>query len=168
MPSEIQITRLSENQITSVWERQISAEVRSLYFGELASKYARKKQVITILMFFLYSGAAATLIAKLPPWVPITLSILVSILTAYTITVNLDVTIRTMAKFHSSWSELALEYESLWSNIHAEDAEVIFEVLARRERDLFELATTDAPNDQHRLGYWQEVVFKQHNLLPQS
>jgi len=97
---------LSEIQITSVWERQISAEVRSLYFGELASKYARKKQIITFLVFFLSSGAAATLIAKLPSSVPATLSILVSLITAYSIAVNLDVTIRTMAKFHSSWSEL--------------------------------------------------------------
>jgi len=159
---------LSENQITSVWERQISAEVRSLYFGELASKYARKKQVITFLVFFLSSGSAATLIAKLPAWVPITLSIIASVITAYTIAVDLDVTIRTMARFHSSWSELALGYESLWSNIHADDAAITFEVLAKRERDLSELATTDAPNNQKRLSYWQDVVFRQHNLLTQS
>lgn len=159
---------LSDNQITSVWERQISAEVRALYFGELASRYSRKKQAVTFLVFFFSSGAAATLIAKLPAWVPITLSLVVSVLTAYTIAVNLDVTIRTMAKFHSSWSELALGYEGLWANVHAENAQVTFEMLARRERDLSELATTDAPNNQNRLSYWQDVVFKQHNLLPQS
>lgn len=159
---------LSENQIDSVWVRQISAEVRSLYFWELASKYAQKKQAITFLVFFLSSGAAATLIAKLPPWMPITLSIIVSIVTAYTIAVNLDLTMRTMAKFHASWSELALSYESLWDNVHAVDADITFEVLARRERDLSELATTDAPNNQERLSYWQDVVFKQHNLIAQS
>jgi hypothetical protein len=156
---------LSESQIASVWERQISAEVRSLYFGELASKYAKKKQAITFLVFFLSSGAAGTLIAKLPSVVPITLSLIVALLSAYTIAVNLDVTIRTMAKFHYSWSELALGYEALWANIHGPDADLTFESLARRERDLSELATTDAPNDQGRLGYWQDQVFKQHHLI---
>lgn len=155
----------SETQIDNLWERQIGAEVRSLYFGELASRYARKKQVITGLVFFLSSGAAGSLIGKMPAWVPTSLSIAVAILTAYTIAINLDVTIRSMARFHHNWSELAQSYENLWNNLYAVDAETKFEILVRRERDLSELATTDAPNDPTRLSYWQDQVFKQHHLV---
>ncbi len=156
---------LSEDQITSLWERRIAAEVRSLYFADLASRYSKQKQIITGIVFFFSSGAAGALVGKLPAWVPTTLSLGVAIITAYTIAVNLDLTIRTMAKFHYQWGELAEGYESLWSNIHAADAMLDFETLCRRERDLSELATTDAPNDQKRLAYWQDQVFQQHHLV---
>jgi len=47
---------LSEDRITSLWERQIAAEIRSLYFGELAGKYSKRKQAITFVPFFLSSN----------------------------------------------------------------------------------------------------------------
>jgi hypothetical protein len=156
---------LSEDQITSLWERRIAAEVRSLYFGDLASRHSKRKQIVTGIVFFFSSGAAGALLGKLPTWVPISLSLLVALITAYPIAVNLDVTIRSMAKFHYQWSELAEGYASLWNNVHAEDALLDFDTLCRRERDLSELATTDAPNDQKRLAYWQDQVFKQHHLV---
>lgn len=156
---------LSENQITDVWERQIAAEVRSLYFGELASRYSKQKQWITFVTLFLSSGAAGSLLAKLTFWVPFFLSTFVAVLTAYTVAINLDLTIRSMAKCHYSWNELAHAYERLWDNVHAEDAQLTFESLTRRERDLGELATTDAPNNQDRLAYWQDHVFRLHKLV---
>ena len=155
---------LTEDQIANVWERQISSEVRSLYFGELANIYSRRKQLITGVTFFFSSGAAATLIAKAPSWLPILLSLTVAAVTAYAIAINLDSTIRSMAKFHNSWSLLASDYERLWNNLYRDDAEGELDQLLARERDLSELATTDAPNNQKRLGYWQEQVFRQHRI----
>jgi hypothetical protein len=55
---------LSEFQINRVWENMLAAETRSLYFGDLASRYTRKKQWITGLSFFLSFGAAASFIGK--------------------------------------------------------------------------------------------------------
>ena len=156
---------LSENQITSIWERRIAAEVRSFYFGELASRYATKKQWITFATLFLASGAAGTVAAKLPSWVPILLASAAAVITAYTVAVNLDTTIRSMAKFQSGWSELALAYENLWDHVHDDDAELKYESYARRERELGETASTDAPYNQKRLAYWQDHVFKLHNLV---
>ena len=117
---------LAETQITSVWERQIAAEVRSLYFAELASRYSKRKQIITGIVFFFSSGAAASLIAKAPSWVPIVLSVVVAAITAYTIAINLDMTIRTLSKFHLSWSELAMGYENLWNDVYGDNAELTF------------------------------------------
>ena len=110
-------------------------------------------------------GAAATLIGKLPSAVPIILAIFSALLSAYTIAVNLDSTIRTMAKLHYSWSEVAHGYEALWNRTYADDADERFDSLTRRERDLSEVATTDAPNNPERLRYWQLQVFKQHHLI---
>ena len=69
-----------------------------------------------------------------------------------------------MAKLHYSWSQIASEYQTLWNATYADDAGVIYARLVSRERDLSELAATDAPNKQDRLGYWMDQVPKQHHL----
>ena len=74
---------LTENQVNRVWNKMVEAEVRSLYFADLAGRYNRYKQILTGVSFFLSSGAAATLLAKAPDWIPILLAIIVAILSAY-------------------------------------------------------------------------------------
>jgi hypothetical protein len=155
---------LTEPQISDVWEGQVSAEVRSLYFGDLASVYTRRKQWITGLSFFLSSGAAATLIAKLPVWVPIALSMIVALITAYAVAVNLDSKIRTMAKLHYAWNQIGNDYRRLWNHTYSEEAESEFAEIQRHEMEFSELATTDAPNDSKRMLRWTDQVFKLYRL----
>lgn len=155
---------LTEDQITSVWERQISAEVRALYFVDLATRYTIQKQWISGASFFLASGAAATLLARAPTWVPILLACITALLSAYSVARGLDGATRTMSKFQFSWSELASSYEALWNNVYADEAGARLELLIARERDLSSQASTEAPNDQKRLSYWQTQVFQQHHL----
>ncbi len=155
---------LTEPQIADVWEGQVSAEVRSLYFGDLASDYTRCKQWITGLSFFLSSGAAATLIAKLPVWFPIALSMIVALITAYAVAVNLDSKIRTMAKLHYAWNQIGNDYRRLWNHTYSEEAESELADIQRREMEFSELATTDAPNDPRRMLRWTNQVFKLHRL----
>jgi hypothetical protein len=69
-----------------------------------------------------------------------------------------------MAKLHYSWSQIASEYDRLWNHTYEDDAESIFDDLLRKERDLSELATTEAPNDPKKLGEWQDHVFRQYHL----
>ncbi len=146
------------------WEGRIAAEVRSMYFGDLANRYSTHKQWITGASFFLSSGAAATLVAKLPVAVPITLSVLVALMTAYAVAVNLDSKIRTMAKLHYAWSEIGNDYKRLWVNSYSDQAEAELADLHRREAELSELATTDAPNDRKRMEHWTDQVFKLNGL----
>ena len=155
---------LTEDQIAEVWESKISAEVRSLYFGDLASLYSSQKQWITGISFFLASGALATLVGKLPIWIPITCSLIVALANAYSVAVGLDSKIRTMGKLHYSWKELSNDYTRLWNHTYSEDAEADLDSLSRRELDVSELATTDAPNDRKRLSRWQDLVFKLNRL----
>jgi hypothetical protein len=155
---------LTESQIADVWEGQISAETRSLYFGDLASLYSTRKQWITGVSFFLSSGAAATLVAKMPLWVPLVCSLIVAIATAYSVAINLDAKIRTMAKLHYGWTAVGNDYARLWNRTYSEDAPAELEDLQRRELELSELATTEAPNDPKRLSRWQDQVFKLHRL----
>jgi len=158
---------LNEFQRTTVWENMLSAETRSLYFGDLASRYTHQKQWITGLSFFFSSGAAATLLGKAPQVVPIVLSLVVAALTAYSIAVGLDRKIATMAKLHSEWSRISQEYVRLWSHIGDEDAENQLEQIIEMSREPSELATTEAPNDQELLGKWQDRVFALYHVTGQ-
>jgi len=158
---------LSEFQRTEVWENLLAAEARSLYFGDLASRYTRRKQTITGIAFFLSSGAAFALIGKLPSWVPLVSSLVVAAATAYCIAVNLDGKISTVAKLHSSWNRIAQEYSRLWSHTGDQDAEDQLNQIIEMEREPSELATTGAPNDQKLLGEWQDRVFALHHLTSQ-
>jgi hypothetical protein len=159
---------LNEFQRTQVWQNMLAAETRSLYFGDLASRYTRLKQWITGLSFFLASGAAATLIGKAPEAVPVLLSLAVAGMNAYSIAVGLDRKIATMAKLHSAWGKISQEYNRLWSHTGDEDAESQMERIIELSREPSELATTDAPNDQKLLGKWQNRVFALYNLTGQN
>jgi hypothetical protein len=158
-------TPLNEAQIASIWERQIAAEVRALYFADLASSYIRQKQWITGASFFLASGAAATLLAKSPSWVPLALACVTALLSAYSVARGLDGATRTMSKFQFSWSELASGYEALWNDVHSADALSRLQALMARERDLSRPAHIDTPNDEKRLRYWQLHVFRLRHLV---
>lgn len=158
---------LNENQITQTWEGLLSAEVRSLYFADLASRYTRRKQFITGLSFFLSSGAAATAIGKAPWWVPAGLATITAVLTAYSIAVGLDRKVGTMAKLHSAWNRIATDYERLWNHVHDEDSEQQLDVITQREKEPSELAAIEAPNNQKLMGEWQTHVFTMHHLTGQ-
>jgi hypothetical protein len=155
---------LTPEQIEDVWEGRISAEVRALYFGDLASHFSLQKQWITSLTFFLSSGAAATLIAKMPLWFPILLSTIVAIITAYSVAVNLDSKIRTMAKLHFAWNQIEIDFARLWNHTYSDAAEFDLYDIQRRVSEVSELATTDAPYDQKRLLRWQDRDLKQYRL----
>jgi uncharacterized protein (DUF2062 family) len=81
---------LTEDQAKRVWEKMLGAEARSLYFGDLARTYTRRKQIIAATSFFLSSGAAAALIAKFPSYIPLGLAVIVALMSAYSLAMNLD------------------------------------------------------------------------------
>ena len=149
---------LTEGEANRVWEKMIEAEVRSYYFGELAARYSKQKQIITGLSFFLSSGAAATLGAKAPAWIPLVFSAVAAFLAAYSIAVNLDKRITNMAKLHYEWNHLASDYERLWSHWYGQDAEQRLEELLKRAREASEKGTTEAPYKPDLIEKWSQFV----------
>lgn len=155
---------LTGAQIEEVWKRQLDAETRALYFADLANWYTAQKKWISALSFFLASGAVVTLLAKTQDWVPVALSIFTAVINAYSSAFGLDSKMRAMAKLYSQNSQLASDYERLWNNVYADDAGSVLDNLIRHDREISEEATTEAPNDQKRMGRWQKYVFTQHGL----
>ena len=156
---------LNELQIQQIWEGMLAAETRALYFADLASRYTATKQWISGLSFFLSSAVAVSLLASVPYVNAITAAaLLVGILNAYSIAVGLDRKIGTMVKLHSSWREIATDYNHLWNHVQEEDSERKLESIIRREREPSELAATEAPNKERLLEKWQLRVFASYHL----
>jgi hypothetical protein len=149
---------LTEAQARRVWERMVESEVRSLYFGDLASKNTTRKQIIVGTSFFLASGAFAALVGRLPAWVPTVCTLVVAILTAYSMAVGLEKRIGTLTKLHCQWNSLFAEYERLWNHWQDEDAEQTLERLVRRANEASELAT-EMPNDEESINKWARIVY---------
>ena len=133
---------LNDFQINRTWEGMLSAETRTLYFADLASKYTLRKQIITGCSFFFSSGAAASAIGKLAAWVPILLALLSAVSSAYSIAVGLDRKVGTMAKLHSIWGRISADYERPWNHAYDDDAESQLDAITQREMEPSELAAT--------------------------
>src|SRR5438034_7370509 len=96
---------MTVEQTNRVWQLMVEADVRSRYFGELAVRYNRRKQLITGASLFLASGAAATLAASL--WVlPLIFSGFTALIMAYSVAVGLDRKVTTLTKLYASWHEI--------------------------------------------------------------
>lgn len=149
---------LNENEVGRVWQKMLEAEVRSMYFADLASKYIKRKQIITGVSFFLASAAAATIMAAWSKWFPVGSASLVAILMAYSIAVNLDGRISTLSKLHYEWNRLDSEYERLWNHWNESDAESVLHKLIERAREVSETGT-EMPYDKKRLDRWAQLVY---------
>ena len=145
---------LTEAQINSAWRKMAEAQVRALYFGELASKNVLQKKLIVAITFVLSSGAALTAFGQWTPmWFPGALGLAIAVLTGYSIGFNIDGRASEMARLHSSWEHLAHDYERLWNRWYEPDAERVLVELQRRARELSE-AGTKAPYKRKRVEYW--------------
>jgi hypothetical protein len=159
---------LNESQVNRVWENMLSAETRALYFGDLGRRYSIQKQWMTGLSFFLSCGAAATVIAKAPTWVPALLAILSAGMMAYAMAINLDRLVATTVKLHCMWRDIATSYDRLWNHAYDDDAEEQLNEIISRETEPSDLAVTEAPNDQELLREWEDHVFELYHLTGQN
>ena len=155
---------MTREQANLTWESKVEAEVRSLYFAALTADYARYKQIITGLSFFLSSGAAAIVIAKEPMY-SVPMSIIVAVLTAYSIATGLDRRIATFAKLHAEWNALSDEYDRLWHHWEDADSEKTLYELLKRGRDASQLASTDAPYKKALMDRTQKLVFSRYQAV---
>jgi hypothetical protein len=155
---------LSEQEATNAWERMVEAEVRSLYFGDLAAAAVQRKQLIGGSTLFLSSGAAVSVFVSYT-LVAGVMSILVALMSAYSIAVGLDKKASNLANLHSEWNVLADTYRDIWSNWHSERARFDYADAVRSEQKLSR-ASTEATYDEERLKKWTSVVFARYQQEP--
>ena len=153
---------LTPNQTDGIWRKMAEAEVRALYFAELATRYSLQQRWIASLSFFLSSGACITALGQATPlWVPALLGLSVAALQAYSIGFSLVDQATTAAKLHLGWDHLSDDYERLWNHWYEPDAERILERLQHRGRELSAEATK-APYKPDRTEHWARHVYSSY------
>jgi hypothetical protein len=76
--------------MSPIWEMKLEAEWRSLYFAQLTSDLARRKQILTVAGCLLSLTAAASVLAEAPAWANVMLCLLVVAITGYLMVDRLD------------------------------------------------------------------------------
>jgi hypothetical protein len=156
---------LTENQVNYVWSEKVQAEVRSLYFAELASRYTKRKQMLTGASFFLSSGAAATVIGKLPACIPATLAIISAIAAAYSMAIDLDKRVATLVELHCQWNQLCMDYDALWNHWRDDKAEETLRQLNKRATEASGIGVK-MPYDQPLVNKWEDRVYARFRQAP--
>jgi hypothetical protein len=159
------MTMLSDAQVTQVWNRMFRAEVRALYFAELAARYTRTKQVLLAVNLLLTSGAVVSIGSGLPSWFPLIMSGFAALVSAYTIGFNIDRSLAGAIKLHAIWNELRFEYERLWNHWYTDDAEQGYADLCKRAREASELGI-ELPYKEKEMDKWQQHVYSQYSPDP--
>ncbi len=138
------------------------AEVRALYFAALAKRYTRYKQAISGLSLFLSSGAAATIAASSPQWLPLILATVAAVINAYAIAAGIDRRASTMVKLYSTWHQIEADYDFLWNRWYEDVSADRYARLVHRAKEASELGITEAPLDLGLLEKWRVQVYSQY------
>lgn len=153
---------LTEKQITTAWQSMFEAEVRSCYYGDLASLYTLYKKLTIAASFILSSIAAALVLAGLwHAYAPAALNLLIALITGASIGFSLDEQVSRLVRLRYSWSQVASRYERLWNRWDEDNAESVLLNLQQQARELSDEGL-NAPCWEKRIKHWYDHVLARH------
>ena len=149
---------IPESESGQVWKAMREARVRSLYFGEMAARYARRLKWVQGLSLGFASGAFVTLVREPWPLLAAVFALVAAAANIWPTATNLNQTHSTLVTLRTAWESLRIEYSDLWSNWYADGATAKFDALQRRANDLGMLASSGAPWDRKAAARWEGFV----------
>jgi len=156
---------LSDFQQTTVWESWLSAEIRAAYFAELVQRFQSRQKFLVVGGLLLSSGATITLLTAIVPpnlnWIKPTLTLLAAGLSLWSLVAKNERSSIDCADLHLRWNTLALQYETLWSNMYADDA-VTKLIQLRTEELTISKSSTSLPSYTRLMEKVQQNVVLQH------
>jgi len=157
--------QLSEAQQKRVWEGMLGAEIRANYFADLWSLYLNKQRLATWAAVLFSSGAVVSVVVDLGPgfsWIRFVLTLASAGINAYLVVVQNQKFAVDASDLHSRWNRLAKEYEALWENVYADNAQERLRELDEETTQLSK-AGSGFRYDEHRMLRWEEHVLR-HRL----
>ena len=156
---------LSDFQQTTVWESWLAAEIRATYFADLVQTFQSRQKFLIVGGLLLSSGATFTLLTTVVPanlnWIKPTLTVLAAALSLWSLVAKNERSSIDCADLHFRWNTLALQYEALWSNMFAEDAEARLTQL-RSEEAAISKSSTSQPAYKSLLNKAQRNIVMHH------
>jgi hypothetical protein len=158
---------LSDFQQTTVWESWLSAEIRAAYFAELVQRFQSRQRFLVVGGLLLSSGATITLLTAIVPpnlsWIKPTLTLLAAGLSLWSLVAKNERSSIDCADLHLRWNTLALEYETLWADMYADDSAAKLMQL-RTEEMAISKSSTALPSYTRLLEKVQQNVILHHQL----
>ena len=158
---------LSQLQQKNVWENWLSSEMRANYFADMANRYQTWQRVLTWLTLVFSSGAAFAIVTDWLPqgfgWVRAALALLTAAVSLLSLVEQNQKRATDCSDLHFRWNRLAAEYEDLWDNMYADNAELQLKALGEKEAELSK-SSTAFPNRPRIMLKWQEHVERHHGL----
>ena len=137
----------------TVWEEMLTAQMRSSYFAELVRHYLQFDRGLRVVTLIASSGAIATALSQMNPAVKLLAPILATAASFWLLISQYGAMARDASDLHGGWSAAARDYERLWNNLDAEDAEKQYLQIYDRAEALSK-SGTKFPNKKDRLSYW--------------
>jgi hypothetical protein len=156
---------LSDFQQTIVWESWLGAEIRAAYFADLVQTFQLRQKLLIVGGLLLSSGATITLLTAIVPphlsWIKPTLTLLAAGLSLWSLVAKNERSSIDCADLHLRWNTLALQYETLWSNMFTEEASAKLAQL-RTEELAISKSSTSQPAYHRLLEKAQKNVVMHH------
>ena len=158
---------LSTLQQKNVWENWLSSEMRANYFADLANRYQFRQRALTWFALIFSSGAALAIVTDWAPpgfeWIKAALALLTAAVSFLSLVQQNQKSAMECSDLHFRWNRLASEYESLWDDMYADDAELKLKALGEKEAELSR-SSTAFPYRERVMLKWQNHVEKHHGL----
>ena len=160
---------LSQLEQKNVWENWLSSEIRAYYFADLANRYQARQRVLTWLTLIFSSGAAFAIVTDWAPerfeWIKAALALLTAAVSFLSLVQQNQKSAMDCSDLHFRWNRLASEYEALWDDMYAADAELKLKALGEKEAELSKSSIGFPDRDQERVMLkWQNHVERHHGL----
>jgi hypothetical protein len=158
------VPMLSDAQQETLWRAWLSAETRAGYFAALGTRFQATQRVLVCGSLLLASGATLTLVATAPQsyvWLKPVLTVLAALLSLWSLVAKNERNAIDCSDLHFRWNTLAMDYEDLWTNMYADDAQERLVVLRKREAELSK-SSTSMPEKRDLLIKAQDNVMMHH------
>ena len=158
---------LSQLQQKNVWENRLSSEMRANYFADLANRYQFRQRALTWFTLLFSSGAAFAIVTDWTPegfeWIKAALALLTAAASLLSLVEQNQKSATVCSDLHFRWNRLASEYESLWDDMYAADAELKLKALGEKEAELSR-SSTASPYRERVMLKWQDHVERHHRV----
>ncbi len=137
-----------------VWEEMLYAQMRSNYFAELVRHYQNLDKGLRVLALLSSSGVVVTVLLKAgAEWWTYSVAIVAAAINFWLLLSQYPSMARDASELHAGWSTAAHDYERIWTNLYAADAQKIYQQIYDRTESLSRNGSK-FPNKKARLSYW--------------
>jgi hypothetical protein len=138
----------------TVWEEMLYAQMRSNYFAELVRHYLKWDKGLRVLALLASSGAIATVLAQAnADWLKFGVPVAAAVINFWLLLSQYSTMSRDASELHAGWSAVARDYERVWNNLSAADAQASYQQIDDRAEAL-SISGAKFPNKKNRLSYW--------------